>query len=477
MIGREKERSELQRLYFSGKAELVAVYGRRRVGKTFLIDDTFSDKITFRHAGLAPEKIGDDQSKLKAQLEHFYYSLQVQGMRPENKPKSWLEAFYMLETALQKIDDGNRQVGFLDELPWMDTPKSKFITAFEAFWNSWGCHRKNLMVIVCGSATSWIQDKLINNHGGLYNRLTYEIKLSPFNLRECEEFFNYKNIHLSRYDITQSYMVFGGIPYYLGYFQDGLSLAQNVDQLIFTENAKLKGEYDRLFSSIFVNPDTAKTIVNVLSKRNIGFTRSEITEKTGIEDGGSLSESLTALIASDFIIKYVPFGRGNHEHYKLTDPFCIFYLHFIEGNKGFSANFWQNNISSPSISSWRGFAFENICFCHIRQIKDALGITGVVSQESAWAHMEYSGKKGVQIDLLINRNDNVINMCEMKYYSEKFEVTKDYYEHLLHCQNVLSNEISAKTSIHNTLITTFGLVQNKYSGFFSNTITLEDLFK
>ena len=250
MIGREKEVKELNKLYDRNRAELVAVYGRRRVGKTYLIDETFAGRITFRHAGLSP---ADEDAKglLRAQLDHFYNSLLLFGMEKSKKPDNWLDAFLLLEQFLQKTDNGSRQLVFLDELPWLDTPRSGFIRAFEGFWNNWGCHRKNLMVVVCGSANSWMMNSLINNHGGLYNRVTYEIKLAPFTLHECEAFFQANNIRLSRYDIAQSYMIFGGIPYYLGYFDGEYSLAQNVDRMIFARNAKLKDEYDRLYQDDF----------------------------------------------------------------------------------------------------------------------------------------------------------------------------------------------------------------------------------
>ncbi len=476
MIGRVQEIKELNRLYSKKQAELVAVYGRRRVGKTYLVDETFANRITFRHAGLSP---ADEDSKglLKLQLKHFYNSLELHGMEKCDKPSNWLDAFLLLEKFLQSKDDGSRQVVFLDELPWLDTPKSGFIRAFEAFWNTWGCHRKNLMVIVCGSANSWIQDKLLNNHGGLYNRVTYEIKLSPFNLKECEEFYKSNNVQLSRYDIAQSYMVFGGIPYYMGYVNPGMSLAQNIDKLFFKKNAVLRDEYNRLFASVFVNPEAVKSIVQLLYTRNGGFTRKEIVEKLGITDGGRLSSNLNALISSDFIIKYVPFGYGKREeHYKLVDPFCIFYLHFIWNQKSVSEKFWQQNVASAPVSIWRGFAFENVCFNHIEQIKRSLGISGVITEASAWSKKE-DDTDGVQIDLLITRNDNVINMCEIKYYSGEFKVNKDYYVKLLKRQAILAENVYPKMVIHNTLITTFGLIQNEHSGAFLNVIVLDDLFK
>ena len=474
MIGRKKEIDELNKLYSSGKAQFVAIYGRRRIGKTYLVDETFKGRITFRHAGLSPVE-ENKNGMLKAQLEHFYYSLLIQGMKKSKKPESWLEAFYMLECFLDELDDGGRQLVFLDELPWLDTPRSGFMTAFEGFWNTWGCHRENLMVVVCGSANSWILDKVINNHGGLYNRVTYEIKLAPFTLKECEQFYNANHVKLSRYDIAQSYMILGGIPYYMGYFQSGMSLAQNIDHVLFAKQGKLRDEYNRLFASVFSNPELMKRIVNSLYTRNAGLTRSEIIEKIGMKDGGTLSQSLNALIASDFVIKYVPFGKGKKEYFKLVDPFCMFYLRFVDKKKKMDDEFWQHNVSSQSIVSWRGFAYENVCFNHVPQIKKALGISGVITEHSAWSKRR-DDEEGTQIDLLISRNDNVVNMCEIKYYGDEFTVNKEYYQVLLHRQEILSKEISKKVSIHSTLITTFGLTYNEYSGIFSNVITLDDLF-
>lgn len=475
MIGREKEVKELNKLYDRNRAELVAVYGRRRVGKTYLIDETFAGRITFRHAGLSP---ADEDAKglLRAQLDHFYNSLLLFGMEKSGKPDNWLDAFLLLERFLQKIDDGSRQLVFLDELPWLDTPRSGFIRAFEGFWNNWGCHRKNLMVIVCGSANSWMMNSLINNHGGLYNRVTYEIKLSPFTLCECEAFFQANNVRLSRYDIAQSYMIFGGIPYYLGYFDGEFSLAQNVDRMIFAKNAKLKDEYDRLYQSVFVNPDTEKAIVTFLATRNAGYTRKEIAEKLGISDGGRLSKNLNALIASDFVVKYIPFGMGKREeHYKVVDPFCLFYLHFVQTLREENESFWQENVTAHSVVTWRGFAFENVCFNHIPQIKKALGVSGVITSASAWSKRE-DDREGTQIDLLLKRNDNVLNMCEIKYYGGKFTVKKDDYLTLLGRQEILMEKVSPKMTVRSTLITTYGLTQNEYSGVFTNVITLDDLF-
>lgn len=481
IIGRESEIRELQERYSSSTPQFIAVYGRRRVGKTFLIDEALKGHLTFRHAGLSPleyEKQKVKKNQLKDQLKSFYFSLLRQGMKKSKCPTSWLEAFFMLEMHLQSLDNGSRQVVFLDELPWMDTPRSGFVTALESFWNNWGCHRDNFMLVVCGSATSWILDNLINNHGGLYGRLTCEIKLQPFILQECEQFFKHKNIQLSRYDIVQSYMAVGGIPYYLGYFEPGLSLPQNIDNLFFVKKAKLKDEYDRLFASVFSRPEEMKRIVKLLSMRHSGFTLEEIADKIGISQGGSLSKMLKALIASDFVLRYVPFGHSKREeHYKLIDPFCIFYLRYVPNNTSFPTSFWQQNQASQSVVSWRGFAFEEVCLLHISQIKQALGIQGVSTKESSWAVRGIDEEQGTQIDLLIERADHIINMCEMKFYGEDFVVDKAYFQKLNHRQKLLTERIPKRYTVHSTLITTYGLAYNEYGGVFQQTITMDDLFQ
>ena len=478
MVGSKKEIRELNDLYSSGMAEFVAIYGRMRVGKTYLVDQTFEGRITFRHTGISPvEYGGKGDGLLKAQLKSFYESMVRQGMETDHCPRDWMEAFFMLSLALQKADDGSRQLVFLDELPWMDTPRSFFVTALENFWNGWACHRANFMLVVCGSANSWILNRLVNNHGGLYGRLTYQMKLSPFSLGECEEYYESRGIALSRYDMVQSYMIMGGVPYYMGYMRRQKSLSQNIDDMFFTRGAQLRDEFDRLFQSVFDNPDRVKDVVVYLSSRNSGFTREEISRHLKISNGGALSSILNALVASDFVLKYVPFGLSKRKvHYKLVDPFCLFYLKFVEGRDSLSEGFWLQNLSSQSIVTWRGIAFENVCFNHIPQIKKALGISGVRTTQSAWSKRD-DDEEGTQIDLLISRMDNVINMCEIKFYSDLFTVDGDYYRTVIRRQALLEPHLKRGMGIRNTLITTYGLAHNKYSGVFTNTVTLDDLFE
>ena len=477
MIGRKKERNELEDLYDSGKAELVAIFGRRRVGKTYLINEVFGDRFAFKHTGLSPVEISGT-GMLKAQLDHFYLSLKDYGLINAKKPENWLEAFFLLRTLLKQKDTGERQVVFIDELPWLDTQRSGFITGFESFWNGWGASRNNLMVIVCGSATSWMMDRLINNYGGLYGRVTSEIYIAPFSLREVELFFEERGIGLSRYDIVGSYMAVGGIPFYLGYFNRQLSLAQNLDQLFFKPHARLKDEYRRLFASTFINADKIMAIVGILGKKRSGYTRKKIAEKLKVPNNGKLSEELHALISNGFVAQYVPFGySGKQVHYKLTDPFCLFYIHFMKNINNSSSRFWEENLSSGQVVSWKGYAFENVCFNHISSIKSALSINGINSNESAWFFTGEKGEDGAQIDMLIDRADNIVNLCEMKYYSDVFDVDKELYMKMLHRKRMLEEKIPARKTVINTLITTFGITKNEYGNIFSNVITLDDLFE
>lgn len=476
MIGRKKEQQELDELYNSGRPELVAIYGRRRVGKTYLVNESFGNCFAFKHTGLSPSEI-KGKGMLSAQLDQFYLSLKDYGLEEGDKPGDWLEAFYLLRTLLQQKDNGMRQVVFIDELPWLDSARSGFITGFEAFWNGWGSARKNLMVVVCGSASSWMRDKLINNYGGLYGRVTHEIYLHPFDLSETKQYFESKGVEFSKYDIVESYMIVGGIPFYLDHFRRQLSVAQNIDEMFFRPHAVLHNEYDRLFNSVFMSPERVKKTVELLAARRMGFTRNEISEKLGISNNGQLSKDLEALISSDFVVKYVPFGySGKQEHYKLIDPFCIFYIHFLKKNKRISSSYWEEMHNSNEIVSWRGYAFENVCFNHVHKIKTALSVAGVHSVESAWSPRGENGKDGMQMDMLIDRADNIINLCEIKYYSDKVVVDKKLYMTMIHRKNVLEQMVSHKKAVRNTLITTYGINKNEYTGVFSNVITMDDLF-
>ncbi|MBQ6166421.1 MAG: ATP-binding protein [Muribaculaceae bacterium] len=474
IIGRKAERAELDKIYRADGPRFVAIYGRRRVGKTFLIKEHFKEKLTFWHTGLSPYD-RDKKFLLRDQLQAFYYSLQDYGLHGTACPQSWLESFRLLETLLKQKDDGSRQVVFIDEMPWMDTARSRFIPALEYFWNGWASKRDNVVLIVCGSATSWIEDNLINNKGGLYNRLTDEIKLSPFTLAECEQFFKDKGISMSRYDLAQSYMVFGGIPHYLSLFEKGMSIPQNIDRILFDKNAKLRNEFERLFGSLFKNSEDYIDVVRLLSKRRSGYTRQEIIQHTGLKAGGGVTLILKGLIESDFIASYYPFGEKRREKYRLVDPYCLFYLSFIDQQAKLDPNYWQKNFNTPRLNSWRGHAFEELCFSQIDKIKQKLSIGGVSTTESSWIVNGDDDNK-MQIDMLINRSDNVINLCEIKFYRSAFSIDKQYDAVLRERVQRLIEKVPKKKTVHLTVIAAFGLKVNEYSSQVQSVVTLDDLF-
>lgn len=471
IIGRSQEIKDLEALYSNGRPEFVVVYGRRRVGKTFLINELFKNRTAFSHTALSPVEISGNEL-MKMQLQHFTHSLIRQGANVESVPSNWLDAFFLLEQYLEAKADGKRMLVFIDELPWLDTPRSGFVTAFEAFWNGWCAKREDIMLVVCGSAVAWVSDRLLNNKGGLFNRITKEIKLRPFILRESEEFLKSRNIIMDRYDIMQSYMIFGGIPYYMDFFSKGLSLAQNVDKLVFNKNGTLASEFDRLLSSVFTHPGYAIKVIQALSEKRTGYTREELLKKTGIGDGGAFTRLLRSLAECDFISRFRYFGeKEKNTRYRLCDNFVLFYMQFLHKKTTTDPDFWQHSQNSPSIIAWRGLSFENMCFSHIGQIKNALGISGVLTETYSWKNAEN------QIDMIIDRADRIINLCECKFSIDEFAISKEYDRKLRNRQAAFIEEAAGRKSTMMTLITTFGLKENEYSSRFQNIITGDDLFQ
>ena len=475
IIGRKREQEELMRIYHRKSAQFVAIYGRRRVGKTYLVRELFKDDFAFYHTGVSPVELSG-VNILAAQLSAFSSTLRRYGSEHDKQPTDWMEAFDMLINLLASKSKDKRQVVFIDEMPWMDTPRSGFITAFEHFWNGWAAGQDNLMLIVCGSASSWISDNLINSYGGLYDRVTCEIQLSPFTLAETEALLRYQEVTMSRYDIIQLYMAVGGIPMYLSYVTPGQSLAKTIDQLFFARKAKLKDEYDRLFNSIFNKPEKYRQVVTLLAGRQKGYSRDEIIRLSSIDSGAGLSQILKTLEACDFIEYYKPFENNRRQMmYRLTDPFCLFYLANVNGNSR-SETYWRDNENLPSLSTWRGRAFENLCLLHLKQIKRALGIEGVACDASAWTMRGTEDESGMQIDLILDRNDRVVNLCEMKFVNTSFSVDAQYEQVLRHRLNWMSTHVGKRKNVQMTLVTTYGLTYGMHSGVFQSTVTMDDLF-
>lgn len=478
IIGRKAEQQQLSRLLQSKEAEFLVVYGRRRVGKTFLVRNFFKGQFAFYHTALSPLEL-EDKELLQAQLQNFASSLHSYGAEVDEVPKDWLSAFDLLIDLLKKKSSTEKLVVFLDEMPWLDTPKSGFVTAFEHFWNGWAAGQDNVLLVACGSATTWIVDKLLANKGGLYNRVTREMHLAPFTLKECEEYYQEHQVVMDRYDQTQCYMAIGGIPYYMSFIEPGQSLAQNLDHLFFSKNGKLTLEFDRLFGSIFTSPDQYKQVIRLLAGYREGLKREDIARQLGMSSGGTLSKLLEALVVSDFITRYQYFGKSKREvYYKLTDFYSLFYVRFVEKLRKRNPEYWQNNQLSPSANAWRGLAFEDVCMVHTEQIRRALGIQVIQVDVSPWHYVpENKGEKGAQIDMLINRSDRIINLCEMKFCVNDYRIDKAADANLRNKIQVLMDNVRGRRAIHPVIVTTYGLAKNEYSSRIQNVVTMEDLFQ
>ena len=451
------------------EAQLIIVYGRRRVGKTYLVRQTFDNDFIFSFTGY--EKVSK-----KRQIAEFTKALRRFGLRVDAMPKDWFEAFDLLLALIESCGSEHKVV-FIDEMPWMDNKGSEFIAAFEGFWNGRASAIHNLCFIVCGSAASWITKKILHNRGGLYNRATLRIRLEPFTLAESEEFFTTKGVRLNRFDIIGSYMVFGGIPYYLDNYDGRYSLVQNVDRLCFGANALLADEYDEVFKSLFSNPEKHVEVIEALSTRKKGLTREEIKANLSFPDGGNLTRILKELELSGFIREYYPFGRKRKGSlFQLCDPFTLFHLNWMKGRLQGHEGYWSSMLGSGAYNAWSGYAFEQVCLAHIPQIRQALGVSGVLTSCSAWSSSS-PDSRGAQVDLVLERADNVINLCEMKYCNQEYVLDKQEDLALRAKLGTFVRETHTRKAVHLTLVTTYGLKQSAYSSVYQSTVCMDDLFR
>jgi len=469
LIGRQEELTRLRKLTSTGGSSFVAVYGRRRVGKTFLIRNAYLS-FDFQVTGMA-------NVNTATQLSNFQIALNRYDPKCGDRPPAanWLEAFSRLTTLLES-KESEKKIVFLDELPWLDTAGSGFLPALEHFWNSWASARTDVLLIVCGSAASWIINKLLNSRGGLHNRVTDRIQLYPFTLKECELFFNSRGATFDRYQIVQLYMVMGGIPFYLAQVDPKLSAAQNIDRLSFTESGILRTEFDNLYHSLFQKAERHVQIIEALSKKAKGLSREDLLKASKMPNGGGTTRILRELEESHFIRKYRAFGkRDKNSIYQLTDFYSLFYLQWIRGSDPSDQNYWVSQLDTPKQNTWAGYAFEQVCLEHIARIKLGLSIGGMKTETSAW-----SGKtdtSGAQIDLLIDRADRVINICEMKFSVDLFVISKSYAEDLKRKIRIFKEVTKTRKAIHLILITTWGLVRNNYSDtLVQHELTMDAMF-
>ena len=413
----------------------------------------------------------------KVQLHNFYKELLAQGYKAQTMPKNWTDAFFMLRELVASRPEGKKVI-FLDELPWMDGRQSSFLPAFENFWNAWASARNDILLIICGSATSWIVKKILHNRGGLHNRLTNQICLQPFNLKECEEYVNEMGLPLDRQQVIEGYMAFGGIPFYWSLLERNKNLSQNIDSLFFGRNAKLKDEFQELYRSLFARPEVYVEIIRSLGTKKVGMTRDEIISSANLDSGGKLTGYLEDLENCGFIRRYQAIGaKAKNALYQLVDNFTLFYFRFMDGKNITDANYWSKIQIAPIYHSWSGLAFERVCLLHSEQIKKALGISGVITYEYSWRTAANDEHPGAQIDLLIDRSDKAINLCEIKYSDGPYTIDKKYMENLRNKAALFRLLTKTRKGIALTMITSYGLVKNSYSmNSIHSQITADDLF-
>lgn len=469
LAGRQEEARILREALQTNRSELIAVYGRRRIGKTFLIRSVYQAEICF-------ELSGSLEAPMDVQLGHFTKQLGAFMDTPVKPgiPANWSEAFDMLAAYLGSLKTKGKKVVFLDELPWLDTMHSGFLSAFDYFWNNWCTKRNDLVVVLCGSAASWMIEKIVYNKGGLHNRITQHIRLLPFTLSETKEFFSLRNITLDPYQMAQIYMVMGGVPHYLEAIKRGKSATQNIDSICFADQGLLRYEFEHLYQSLYQNAEIHLAIIRALATKRKGLLRSEIIQYAKLKSGGYFSQVLVELEESGFIASYSPPNRKIKDNiYRLQDEYSLFYLKFIESTKSHTPGIWATLSGSPSWRAWSGYAFEALCLKHIQKMKEALQIGGMHSEQYAW----YGKDESAQIDLLIHRADRCINLCEMKFSATPYEITASYARELVHKEQAYRSATKTNQTIFTTFVTMYGLKPNKWSEqYAAQEVVVADLF-
>ena len=469
MVGRTEEIKQLKRAFESPYSEFVSIYGRRRVGKTFLVNEVFGYRFAFHVAGVK-------KGKKRQQLDKFRFAVIRHGREECPRLRSWMEAFHELEMLLESQPEG-RKVVFIDEMPWLDTHGSGFLAALESFWKEWASGRKDILLVACGSATSWIVKKLNRNAGGLYNRIRTQIKLHPFTLAECEAYAQELGLGYGREHVAECYMALGGVAFYWSLLEKGRSPAQNFDRLFFGRDDGLRFEFEELYASLFSNPGPYEKIVLALGSRRAGLGRDELVAALGAHSSGNLSRQLEDLEESGFIRHYLPAGGLNGGLYQLVDPFSLFWMRFVKGNRSRDGDYWTESVGEGEKNEWRGFAFERLCLEHVPQIKRALGISGVHTEVYSWKCSASHELRGAQIDLLISRADGIVNMCEMKYAKGEFAIDAEENRKIANRAEAFSKLLGGGRTIHVTMITAHGLAHNTYWNNVQSEVTLDDLFR
>jgi AAA+ ATPase superfamily predicted ATPase len=480
VIGREEELNTISRLYESERSEFLAIYGRRRVGKSFLIEEALGEKISFMAVGIYqkidPDNLEKVESYRQKQLSHFYNSLIEYGLSKAGNPAptSWMEALELLKKLLQR-KRARRKVIFIDELPWLAGPQSaELLEELGHFWNSWARKRKDIFLIVCGSATSWMVDNVMRDYGGLYGRITESIFLKPFTLEECERYWAKRGLHLSRYEIALTYMVIGGVPYYMDSIRPDRTMADNINAIYFDKD-KARQEFKDVYTGLYSSSEIYIHVIRELGKRFYGMTRDELLKAIGKKGGGSFSDILENLIDSGIIRSYTLYGSPRKQTvYQLVDFFTLFYLRFVE-NSDFTS--WRSVQRSKPFYTWAGNTFELLVLEHMPQLANALRIKEYATPFS-WRGVT-PDNVGVQIDLIIPATaERAEYICEMKFSEGKYTLSGDDVEEIGRQISAVRNSKIHKLShsIYVALVTSFGATESMHKIHVNDIVTLDSLF-
>lgn len=483
ITGRSRELGLLKDLFDSKKAEFIAIYGRRRIGKTFLIRNFMSSLpcVFFHVTGLQKGSIKEQLEEFSKQLGETFY----QGASIKTRTR-WRDAFEDLTQAISKVSKKQKIVLFFDELPWMATPRSRLVTALELYWNRYWVFDDRIKLVICGSATSWIIENIINNKGGLHNRITRTIHLKPFSLPEVASFLGENKIHLNHRQILDLYIVLGGVPLYWSFIRKGLSASQSIDTLCFQNDGPLVKEFDRLFDSLFEDAKPYKTLVRTIAKHRCGIGQALLISESKLPDGGTTVRRLNQLEEAGFITSLVPYGhKDKGVYYLIDDEYCLFYLHWIEPNlktiskKAINPGFWVSQSGRPSWKAWAGLSFESVCYKHLDQIRSTLNLDpGSIAGTWRYLPRLKNNQEGAQIDLLFDRPDGIITVCEIKYSEKEYAIDKPYAKILLGKMEIFKKQTKSKKHLFLSMITTHGLKKNMYSEeLVVSEVVLEDLFK
>lgn len=474
MVGREEQIKTMQKAMRNNYSTFAAVTGRRRVGKTFLIRQVYGKDTCFSITGI-------QNGSLHVQINNFIQKLTEHDNNFDNKKKikNWQDVFVLFKKYLQSLSKKKKQVIIIDELPWIATPKSGFIQLLAHLWNDYLSQEKHFILLICGSATSWIREKIINDKGGFHNRINLAINLAPFTLAETKQFFQSKKIQFTDTGIAEIYMAMGGLPYYLEQIERGESPTKAIERLCFSSTGILKWEFDNLYKALFSQWENHEAIVKALARVQMGLTRENLIEKSKIKAGGPFTRTVQELITSGFVSENIPFGRNKRGVvYRLTDEYTLFYFQFIKGNENKESTIWQNISNSQKYKIWKGHAFETLCLKHVSEIKTALGINGIYTETSSYRIHGTSTKTGFQIDLLIDRKDAAINLCECKFYESNFEITKKYAQEIKNRKAAFQLGTKTKKMLLNTFISNEDLVQNDhYFEVVDSFVHLRELMK